>query len=104
MNQHLINHVAFAVLSLLWLAFGAALLTNPEVLQAVWQTFSDWHWVVQALVTLVTLPVVLSLWIWQTSWPFWLRLIIVLVLAWITLYSFFPKKADNQTEVASAQS
>jgi hypothetical protein len=61
-------------------------------------------WVVQALVTLLTLPVVLGLWVWQTSWPLWLRLILVIGLAWVTLYTFFPKKADNQPEIAAVKS
>lgn len=102
MNNRLINYVAFAVLGLLWLGFGAALLINPEILQAVWQAFRGWHWLVQALITLLTMPVVLGLWFWQTTWPLWLRLILVIGLAWVTLYTFFPKKASNQPEASPA--
>jgi putative copper export protein len=104
MNQRLINYFAFAILGLLWLGFGAALLFNPEILQAAWQAFRGWSWVVQALVSLLTLPVVLGLWVWQTTWPLWLRLILVIGLAWVTLYTFFPKKADNQPEMVAVKS
>jgi len=104
MTQRLINYFAFAVLSLLWLGFGAALLINPEILQSVWQAFRGWPWVGQALITLLTLPVVLGLWLWQTSWPLWLRLILVIGLAWVTLYTFFPRKADNLPEIAAVKS
>ena len=103
MNQRLINYIAFTVLGLLWLGFGAALLINPEILQAVWQAFRGWPWVAQAMITLLTLPVVLGLWLWQTSWPLWLRLILVIGMAWVTLYTFFPKKADNQPKAAVAK-
>jgi hypothetical protein len=103
MNQRLINYVAFAVLGLLWLGFGTALLINPDILHAVWQAFRGWPWMAQALITLLTLPVVLGLWFWQTSWPLWLRLILVIGLAWASLYTFFPKKADNQNTIASVK-
>jgi hypothetical protein len=104
MNQRLISYIAFAVLSLLWLGFGAALLFTPELLQAVWQVFRGWPWVAQLLITLLTLPVVLGLWFWQTSWPIWLRLILVIGLAWATLYTFFPRKAANQPEIFAVKS
>jgi hypothetical protein len=102
MNQRTINYTAFAVLALLWLGFGAALLFNPEILSSTWQAFRGWHWLVQALLTLITLPVVLGLWVWQTSWPLWLRLILVVGLAWATLYAFFPARADKQRKAAPA--
>lgn len=104
MNQRLINYTAFTVLGLLWLGFGAALLFNPEMLQAAWQTFRGWSWVVQALLTLLSLPVVVGLWVWQTAWPLWLRLILVIGLAWVTLYTFLPKKAGTQPEIATVKS
>lgn len=104
MNQRLINYAAFAVLGLLWLGFGTALLINPEILQAAWQAFRGWPWVVQGLITLLTLPVVLGLWVWQTTWPLWLRLILVIGLAWFTVNTFFPRQADARPEVTAAKS
>jgi hypothetical protein len=49
--------------------------------------------IVQALVGLLVLPVALGLWIWETSWPLWLRLLLVIGLGWVTIYTFFPRKA-----------
>jgi hypothetical protein len=31
----------------------------------------------------------LGLWIWQTPWPMWLRLVLVAGLAWWNVYMFF---------------
>lgn len=98
MSNRFINILAFAVLTLLWLGYGTALLFNPEMLQVVWLAFRGWPLVGQLLITLLTLPVVIGLWVWQTTWPIWLRLILVVGLAWATLYTFFPKTAARQPD------
>lgn len=96
MTNRIINILAFAVLTLLWLAFGAALIFNRAMLDTVWQSFRGWPLVVQIIVGLLVLPVVLGLWIWETSWSLWLRLILVIGLAWVTVYTFFPRKTPSQ--------
>ncbi len=104
MNNRVINYLAFAILTLLWLGFGAALLMKPEMLNFIWQAFRGWPLVGQLLVALLTLPVVLGLWIWNTSWPFLLRLILVIGLAWVTVYTFFPKRAAGKPAVSVIKS
>lgn len=89
----LINIGAFAILSLLWLGFAAALVFNQALLDNVWQLLRSLPWIVQGVVWLLVLPVAAGLWIWETSWPLWLRLILVLGLGWVTIYTFFPRKA-----------
>ena len=92
MNTDLfINLFAFVILTALWLGFGAALLLNPGLLDRVWRMFRGWNVLVQLLVALLVLPVVLGLWVWQTRWPAWLRLVLVAGLAWTTIYTFFPR-------------
>ena len=92
MNTDLIISIfAFAVLTLLWLGFGAALLLNRELLDKVWRQFRGWNILLQLFVALPVLPVVLGLWIWQTPWPAWIRVVLVAGLAWITEYTFFPR-------------
>src|SRR5688572_5347691 len=100
MTNRVISIFAFAVLTLLWIAFVAALLFNRVMLDTVWQSFRSWPFVVQLIVGLLVLPVVLGLWIWETSWPLWLRLILVVGLAWVTVYTFFPRKTSDQPEVS----
>ena len=103
MRDRIINIFAFAVLSLLWLAFAAALLFNRDLLDTVWQSFRSWPLLFQIIVGLLVLPVIAGLWIWETSWPLLLRLILVAGLAWVTVYTFFPRKMSSQTKISSAK-
>ncbi len=93
MNRNLISIAAFAILTLAWLAFGAALIFNPAILDAVWQSFRGWPLVVQLVVGLLVLPVALGLGIWESSWPLALRLILVIGLGVATVYTFFPRRS-----------
>lgn len=95
MRDRIINILAFAVLTLLWLAFGAALLFNRELLDTVWQSFRSWPILLQLVTGLLVLPVTAGLWIWETSWPLILRLILVAGLAWVTVYTFLPGRAQR---------
>jgi hypothetical protein len=89
----IISFGSFGILSILWLGFGAALLFNQALLDTVWQLFRGLPVILQGLVGLLLLPVVLGLWIWETSWPLWVRVILVVGLGWATLYTFFPKQS-----------
>jgi hypothetical protein len=75
------------------LGFGAALLFNQALLNSVWQLFRGLPLAMQIVIGLLLLPLVLGLWIWQTPWPLWIRLILVIGLGWATIYTFFPKQA-----------
>ena len=85
------NIFVFTVFTFLWLAFVAVLLFNRERLKNVWQSIRSLPLLVQLILWLLFLPVMLGLWIWQTSWPLWLRLILVASLAWWNVYVFFPR-------------
>ena len=87
----LISIFAFTVLTLLWLGFGIVVLLNRDFLDRAWHSFRSWNILIQLFVTLLVLPVVLGLWIWQTRWPSWVRLVLVVGLAWMTEYTFFPR-------------
>jgi len=89
----IINLGAFVILTVLWLGFAAALVFNQALLDTAWQSFRALPWVVQGVLWLLVLPVTAGLWIWETSWPLWLRLVLVIGLGWVTIYTFFPRKA-----------
>jgi hypothetical protein len=89
----IINISAFAILTLLWIGFAAALIFNQAILDSVCLSFRGLPFIVQALVGLLVLPVALGLWIWETSLPLWLRLLLVIGLGWVTIYTFFPRRA-----------
>jgi len=90
-TNSVINILAFAILTLLWLGFLAALIFNPGLLHIAWWSFRRMPLLAQIVVALFTLPVTLGLCIWHVSWPAWLRLVLVAGLAWFTVYTFFPK-------------
>ncbi len=98
MNNRIINLAAFGILTLLWLGFIAALAINSNLLVTVWQTFRSWPIILQIVAGLLILPVTAGLWIWQTSWPVLLRVVLVLGLAWVTIYTFFPRKTTGQPQ------
>jgi hypothetical protein len=104
MTNRIINIFAFAVLALLWLAFAGALLMNRDLLDTTWQSFRSWPLIIQLVVGLLVLPVVLGLWIWETSWSLWLRLILLAGLAWVTVYTFFPWKTPSQPSASPVKS
>ena len=89
--EMLFNIFVFILFTLLWLAFIAALIFRREMLKNTWQRIRSLHLLVQLILWLLFLPVMLGLWIWQTSWPLWLRLLLVVGLAWWNVYVFFPR-------------
>lgn len=82
--------ILFVVFALIWVAFGAGLIWSQGGLDAAWQWIRDLPWLVQGLVWLLFLPVVIGLWIWESSWSLILRLVLVVALAGWTLL-VFPK-------------
>jgi hypothetical protein len=104
MKNRIINLSAFAILTVLWLAFLAVMLFNRELLDTIWHAFRAWPLILQILVGLLVLPVAVGLWIWETSWPMVLRLVLVLGLAWATIYVFFPRKPHSQPESSQLKS
>ena len=85
------NIFVFTVFTLLWLAFAVALFFKREMLENIWRSIRGLPLLVQFLIWMLFLPVVLGLWIWQSSWPLWLRLVLVAGLAWWNVYVFFPR-------------
>jgi hypothetical protein len=88
-----INFGSFGILTFLWLGFGTALIFNQALLDTTWQAFRGLPVVAQIGLGLLLLPLVLGLWIWQTPWPMWIRVVPVVGLAWATIYTFLPKQA-----------
>lgn len=82
--------VLFLVFALVWLAFGAALVWSQGSVDAAWQAVRDLPLLVQGLVWLLFLPVMIGMWVWESSWSLIIRLGTVLGLAGWTLL-VFPK-------------
>jgi hypothetical protein len=88
MAEHGVQFLVFAVL---WIAFIGALVLSQGSLDQVWSAITGWPWPIQILAWLLFLPVVAGLWVWETTWPFVARIVIVLGLAGFNLLVFLPK-------------
>jgi hypothetical protein len=64
------------------------------MLDSAWHALGGLPLIVQGVVWLLVLPVALGLWIWETTRPEWLRLLLVLGLGVATVYTFFPRQVS----------
>ena len=87
--------ILFGIFAVLWLAFGAALVLSQGSLDGAWQWIRDQPLILQGAVWLLFLPVVAGLWIWETTWPLVLRLVLVVGLAGWSLLVMLPKAAGK---------
>lgn len=85
------NGVLFVAFAVIWSAFGYAVVTSQGSLDAAWQWIRALPLLIQAVVWLLFLPVVIGLWIWESGWPFIVRVLLVAGLAWWNLAMFLPK-------------
>ena len=80
----------FVLFAVIWLAFAAAVVWSQGSLDETWQRVRDLPLLVQAAAWLLLLPVMAGLWVWETTWPLVVRLLLVTGLAGWTLL-IFPK-------------
>lgn len=83
--------ILFAVFAVIWVAFGAALIWSQGSVDAAWQAIRDLPLLIEGLVWLLFLPVMVALWIWETSWPVALRLLLVISIGAWNLFIFLPR-------------
>ena len=89
--ENIFNWFVFTLFTLLWVGFLGALLFRRAQLDEFWRSIRRLPLLVQLLLWLLFLPVMLGLWIWQTTWPLWLRLVLVAGVAWWNVFMFFPR-------------
>ena len=81
----------FALFAVLWVAFGIGILASQGSVDAVWTWLRSLPLLVQGVVWLLFLPVAVGLWIWESSWPFVVRLALVIGIAGWNLLVFLPR-------------
>jgi hypothetical protein len=86
--------ILFVVFAVLWVGFAVALVSSQGTIDAAWQSVRDLPWLVQVVVWILFLPVMAGLWIWETSWPLVLRLVLIIGLAGWNLMIMLPTKAS----------
>ena len=89
--EALFNIGIFAVFAVLWATFAAALVWSQGSLDQTWEWIRGLPLVVQGVVWLLFLPVVAGLWVWETTWPLVMRLVLVGGVGFVNLYAFLPK-------------
>lgn len=87
--------VLFVVFAIVWAAFGVALVASQGSLDQAWQAIRELPLIVQLVVAVLFLPVVAGLWIWETTWPLLVRLILVIGVAGWNLLVFLPRAAQS---------
>jgi len=88
--------ILFGLFAIIWIAFAAGLMWSQGSVDQAWQAIRELPLIVQVIVWVLFLPVMIGLWIWETSWPFIVRLILVLGIAGWNLLVFLPNAAKAQ--------
>jgi len=83
--------VLFAIFAILWIGFAVALGWSQGSLDQAWSTIRGWPLVAQAVIWVLFLPVMVGLWIWETSWPIVVRVVLVVGIAGWNLLVFLPR-------------
>jgi ABC-type amino acid transport system permease subunit len=83
--------ILFAIFAVIWIAFGAGLIFSQGSVDQAWQTIRELPLIVQIVVWILFLPVMIGLWIWETTWPLIVRLVLVVGMAGWNLFMFLPK-------------
>jgi hypothetical protein len=89
--EQLFNVGVFGLFAVLWVAFAVGLIWSQGSLDQTWESIRGLPIVVQAVVWLLFLPVVAGLWVWESTWPVIVRLVLVAGIGFWNLYIFFPR-------------
>ena len=87
----LTNGGGFVIFGLLWVAFAYAVVTRQPNVEETWQAIRALPLIVQLVAWLLFLPVMAGLWVWETTWPLVMRIVVVAGLAGWNLLVFLPK-------------
>jgi hypothetical protein len=85
------NGILFGIFAIIWIAFAAGLIWSQGSLDQAWEAIRGLPLIVQAVVWVLFLPVMIGLWVWETSWPLIVRLVLVVSVAGWNLLMFLPK-------------
>ena len=60
---------AIVIFTMLWVGFAIALVVNREWLDLLWNWVQALPSVAEIIVWVLFLPIMVGLWIWESSWP-----------------------------------
>jgi hypothetical protein len=87
--------VLFAIFAVIWAAVIAGLFLSQGSVDQTWEAIRSLPIIVQAVVWLLILPVMAGLWIWESTWPLVVRIVLVTSLAGWNLLVLLPKAAQS---------
>ena len=82
--------LAFLVCVFLWFMFALGVIFAPEAIDAFWESVRGLPWWLEGPFWFLSLPWMVGLWIWHSSWDLWLRFLLVAGVALANLVSFNP--------------
>lgn len=85
------NGILFAIFAIIWVAFAAGLIFSQGSVDQAWQAIRDLPLIVEIVVWVLFLPVMIGLWVWETTWPLVVRLVLVVGIAGWNLFMFLPR-------------
>jgi hypothetical protein len=83
--------VLFAVFVVIWSAVALGLVWSAGTVDEAWRTIGALPLVLQAIAWVLFLPVMLGLWIWESSWPLVVRLVLLIGIGGWNLLIFLPR-------------
>jgi len=85
--------------TIFWIAFAVLWIFDSSVLGSIFHWIQGIPLILEIIVWIVFLPWVFSLWIWQTSLALWLRVIIIVVIALVTMGGSAGNRAHKRSRV-----
>ena len=82
--------VLFVLFAVLWAAFAIGIVWSQGSVDQAWQAIRDLPLILQLVVWLLFLPVMIGLWVWESTWPIIVRVVLVVGLAGWNLFMFLP--------------
>ena len=66
---------AIVIFTMLWLGLAVALFVNREWLDLLWNWVRALPFVAEVIIWLLFLPIMVGIWIWESSWPAFVQLL-----------------------------
>ena len=84
--QRILSIYAVSIFVILWVGFIVTLLVNRELLDQSWNHILALPPIVKIIVWLLILPIMVGLWIWESSWSIPITLVaLVGMIVWTAL-------------------
>ena len=84
MAARVLSTYAIVIFAILWVGFAIALVVNREWLDLLWNWVRALPSVAEIIVWVFFLPIMVGLWIWESSWP---ALVSLLAFAGIVIWT-----------------